>query len=649
MNKSAKIAFCCKESNDLLKVFNNCGYSAKNDTDLKKLISEMDNDSAILVLCDSYPIQNPKFSEDILDLAKEKNIRLYVEYENGTPKATVSERVVVADDFFGELKKGSILMANDIYYLPMEKKDNVHLYICKVAGYDRIAFEMPEEKYPVLFEEGDVLFAATCFSNFVTARFSPADSLVVFWKHIFSWLTKGEFAPSLDYELSVGATYKENEEMIKGYEMRAAQRTYNWFERYMLSQEEFGIGVLEGTMSKIQANGSQRLHSVMRADCILESALLFALEGKINANPKATEICKNILEYGFSKEFYNDDENTPEYGFINWFKSKKTFYGDDNARALLAALCIRNITGDTDYDEKILTCLLANLRTSNENGFKERLITAEELSAKGWKYYYNLKEEFSLRPHFQCYLWACFIWGYMLTGYKEFLDKAKSGIRITMEGFTDKWVWTNSLSAEIARMILPLAFLIKVEDTPEHRLWLKKVIDELNAHIVDCGAVEDFIGDLSMGTYPPPQSNEDFGSGEASLIQNNGDTATDLLYTTNWAFLGLFEAANVTGDKEIEALCDKMAEFLCRIQITSKAHPELDGAWMRSFDFKKWEYFGSSADRDWGAWCIETGWTNAWIASVLYMRNAGITLLNFKCGECFNANTNEIINKMMKL
>ena len=28
----------------------------------------------------------------------------------------------------------------------------------------------------------------------------------------------------------------------------------------------------------------------------------------------------------------------------------------------------------------------------------------------------------------------------------------------------------------------------------------------------------------------------------------------------------------------------------------SEAHPELDGAWFRAFDFKRWEYFGSNAD-----------------------------------------------------
>ena len=164
---------------------------------------------------------------------------------------------------------------------------------------------------------------------------------------------------------------------------------------------------------------------------------------------------------------------------------------------------------------------------------------------------------------------------------------------------------------------------------------------------MECGAVLDMFGDVSKGTYPPPQSNEAYGTTEASLVQNNGDPATDLLYTTNWAFLGLHEAADATGDPELKRAEDKLAEFLCRIQIKSDSHPNLDGAWMRSFDFDKWEYFGSSADRDWGAWCVETGWTNAWIASVLYLRKLNRPLMTDEAKENFQKIAPDIIKEMM--
>jgi hypothetical protein len=41
---------------------------------------------------------------------------------------------------------------------------------------------------------------------------------------------------------------------------------------------------------------------------------------------------------------------------------------------------------------------------------------------------------------------------------------------------------------------------------------------------------------------------------------------------------------------------------------------------MRGFDYSKWEYYSSAADIGWGAACVESGWSNAWIASILYLR-----------------------------
>jgi hypothetical protein len=95
----------------------------------------------------------------------------------------------------------------------------------------------------------------------------------------------------------------------------------------------------------------------------------------------------------------------------------------------------------------------------------------------------------------------------------------------------------------------------------------------------------------------------------------------DLLYTSNFALLGLHEAAAATGDTFYTHAADKLVALLCRIQARSSIHPELDGAWMRAFEFRRWDYWGSDPDDGWGVWSIETGWTQAWITSVLAMRH----------------------------
>ena len=63
-----------------------------------------------------------------------------------------------------------------------------------------------------------------------------------------------------------------------------------------------------------------------------------------------------------------------------------------------------------------------------------------------------------------------------------------------------------------------------------------------------------------------------------------------MLYTCNFALLGLHEAVAATGDPELKAAEDKLAEFLCRIQIRSERIPYLDGGWFRAFDYKQWDY-----------------------------------------------------------
>lgn len=42
---------------------------------------------------------------------------------------------------------------------------------------------------------------------------------------------------------------------------------------------------------------------------------------------------------------------------------------------------------------------------------------------------------------------------------------------------------------------------------------------------------------------------------------------------------------------------------------------------MRAFDFWRWDHWGSDSDDGWGVWSMETGWTQAWITSVLALRH----------------------------
>ena len=248
---------------------------------------------------------------------------------------------------------------------------------------------------------------------------------------------------------------------------------------------------------------------------------------------------------------------------------------------------------------------------------RDARIDVGALEAKGWRDYHDASP---VNPalNFEAYLWACHLWGYQQTGDPAFLDKARTAIRMTMEVYPKGWRWGDSM--ERARILLPLAWLVRVEDTPEHRAWLARIANDLIATQHATGALPENLKGTGGGHYLIPQSNEAYGTGETPLIQSNGDPASDQLYTTGFALLGFHEAHAATGDDAYRDAGDRLAQYLARIQVKSDALPYLDGAWFRAFDYGRWDYWSSSADVGWGAWSVEAGWGPAWITAVMGLR-----------------------------
>jgi hypothetical protein len=173
------------------------------------------------------------------------------------------------------------------------------------------------------------------------------------------------------------------------------------------------------------------------------------------------------------------------------------YYGDDAARSLLGAMTTSVLLKTSKWDEYIMRCLVANLRTTGKYGFRGNRLDERGLQAKGWKYHYD-RDIVNYAPHYEGYLWACHLLAYRLTGYRLFLDRGKTAISMTMKAYPDRWRWVNSFQLERARMIFPLAWLVRVEDTPEHREWLKRVATDMAAAQDDSGAIRDVIGDMKM-------------------------------------------------------------------------------------------------------------------------------------------------------
>jgi hypothetical protein len=661
------LVFSCSASNDLYKLLASGTASFPRYESPGEAVARAESGSGVLILAEGYPRKATELSPDLFRKAAGKKLRLYVEFPSFVPGLQVGqpcavakeftgnllERMVVASDAFSPgLEKLSILDFHDGRYMPINAV-NADLSLARVAGFNKAVYGLPAEGVnPILFKapDGDVLIAATKLSHFITGRYEPVKSWGIVWTWILEWLRPTAPIRPGKFEPAVHPSFGPHQPLPADAEIQAFQRGVAWYSQARLfvhsSWEKTVVeraaldcpspgppsdwplgdgsaGVLEGFSTIMEYDGSQLVDWWRRNDCTGETSMAMALSSTMSGIPRHGEIAANLIDFIYRSPLAQGpraDPTSPSYGLVGWELPKNEgYWGDDNARSAFGALATAALLKSDRWDELVLRCLLANFRTTGKLGFRQAKVTEQQLQEKGWRHFYEAAN-IQYAPHYQSYLWAAFLWAYDKTRYAGFLERAKTAVRMTMAAYPDKWRWTNGMQQERARMLLPLAWMVRVEDSPEHRQRLKRMAEALLALQDDCGALREEIGPSAQGQLNPPKSNQAYGKSEAPLIQENGDPVCDLLYTSNFAFLGLHEAAAATGDTFYSHAEDKLADFLCRIQARSSVHPELDGAWMRAFDFSRWDYWASDSDHGWGVWLVETGWTQAWITSVLALR-----------------------------
>ena len=617
-----------------------CLLDAKTTDSLEKAIAKAKKGSPILCLGGDYPIPSEcRLSDELLAKAQKKQLKLYVEYADECGRLAFGEavqppysRFCISSPVFGKsLPPFRILVPHSCWARPVNAEVAPLMVLARVAGYRKAVFGLPENTLPILFFHPDypnVLVATSGLSHFARGRYAPEKDWLALWNWILEWLGADERILCCDTQ--VHPTFGAKGRLPKKSEMTAFQRNREWLRNYMIGSTNM---VYEGFTSGIDEKGSQRMGTHARGDCTGEVLPVFAYGWKHDHNPKDKQLTLGILKNLFGHSLGDsyllcDDKTNPCYGMLRFYDNLDAYYGDDNLRSAMGCILASEWIGTDLYDEQILRCLLSVLRTTGPLGFRETALRYPAVFADGknWDYFRD-KPTVNLRAHSQGWMWAGFIMAWRATGHAPFLQKGKLGIRAYMKKFPDEVTWTNGLAQEIARMLLPLAMLVEVEDTKANRALLEKCFRQLEPQL-DHGGVRELLGKREHAMYPAPDSNEKYGVTEAPLIQENGDPCCDLLYTTNYAFPGLHEAALATGNPKYAAAADKMADFLARIQSTSKSHPELDGLWFRGFDTELWEYFGSSADTGWSAWCVETGWTNSWIPLTFALRHEKQSMLS---------------------
>jgi hypothetical protein len=688
--KVLKFFFSCRPDNDLYRVLGENGTKYPRYGNPAAAVEAATEGSGVLILADEYPEKPTTVEPAVFEEAAKKKLRLYVEYPAALPDMQIGEpkgdrllRGVVTSDIFGvSLPPMWIVGINGCRYLPM-KAEKPYLALARVAGVDTAVFGLKDASpEPLLFDHprGDLLVATGKLSNFVTGRYMPDAAWRTIWRTILKRLQPDAAVLDLQWTPTVRPSYGRDEPLPADVEIQALRRSTDWLTtnrmlRHSAWPKEMmdwslhygnlhdlpksdcpegdgSLGILEGFSSTIRADGSQLMRYAVRNDCMGETAMQLALDAAATSRPqseqKATaQIAANLLDYIYDKSGlatgYRLNPDDPACGLVGWeLDTSDGYWGDDNARSALGALTVSALRKESRWNDAIARNLLGNLRTTGVYGFRVECLRDIELKRDGWKFYWQ-GNHVKYSPHMEAWLWPYFLWAYEKTRFEPFLARTETAARMLMKAYPN-WFWVNRSGAiERARALMPLAWLVRVKDTPEHRQWLRKVAEDLIALQDSSGAIRETIGNDGQGT----PSNAAYGTEETSLIQANGDSVADMLYTCNFALIGLHEAAAATGDNFYADAEDKLAKFLCRIQIRSEKHPELNGAWFRGFNFRNWDYWASNSDWEWGPWCTETGWTQPWIAGTLALRQMKTSLWDVAKQAEISKNFDKIRREML--
>ena len=501
-----RIVLSCSPRNDLYRALS----SVPRFSTPEQAIRHARPGTGVAILADTYPETPIPFPENLIAEAKKKRLRVYAEYASpGKPLVANRERAVVATSFFGDaLPPMSILSLHSCHYLPLSG-GKTHLALAKVAGFNKAVYGLPQQSYPLLVEREpeQILLASTQLSRFVTSRYGPSAAWVIVWKQILRWLLANQQDVEIRSTPSVRPAFSASAPLPADAEKNAVSKAVQWYfgarlfihpswahklEEASVFEDRVGppptedmpvgdgtLGLLEGHSSKILLDGSQPARWWIRADCVGETAMVLAL-----ANRKP--VAANLVDFLVRSKMANGSRLDPAnvaYGLLGWNEATRyyknedgydVYYGDDNARCLLGLLATTAITGETRWQHRVWLAILADFRLVGTLGHQKSRYDQEPLARDGWRHYHN--SPIVLHDmNYQAYPWALFLWAYAKTGYQPFLDRCEAGIRLSVEAYPNQWRWSNSITSQQARFLLPLAWLVRVHDTAETRSWLRRV------------------------------------------------------------------------------------------------------------------------------------------------------------------------------
>jgi len=443
----------------------------------------------------------------------------------GVPQRTNWERAVVTSDVFGDtVRRNCILAIHGCHFIPMAIQ-NPLISHGLVAGFDKAVYGPARDSKPVLgmhtLPNGlSVMLASTKLSCFVRARYAPTDAWSVSWTFILRWLAPSADIKVLQWDATVRPMFSKSAPLPPNAEVAALRRGIEWFytSRMLVhptmlptyNQPANGpepasaetpaaaiwpyghrtgrmpslktpvgdgsLGILDGFDARIFPDGTQPVRWWIRADCCGEVAGSLAAASSVLGDPQLAKTSENLSDWllFMSPISVGDHANPqrPAFGLLGWNASPAycgpgtmdgydVYYGDDNARTMLGMMLAGGMLETQKFAHRLAAALLGNMRLTGIKGFLPDRIDQPPLEQSGWQTLHRGTQT-SFFPQMQAMMWCCFLWAYRETRAPLFLERAKAGITATMAAYADRWVWMNEIQQERAKMLLALAWLVRI-------------------------------------------------------------------------------------------------------------------------------------------------------------------------------------------
>jgi hypothetical protein len=396
---------------------------------------------------------------------------------------------------------------------------------------------------------------------------------------------------------------------IKPRLVRALKKNIDWFiNSGVMIPQDGKWGVAERILNTVDNGSTEKIYSSFpawtefatysiieqrRADCNFETAFLFLLAADVFEDAKYYETAVNILDFLYKRSgLLNRYDKKYPLGVWNWshIKWTETLWFDDNGWNCYLQLLIaeKYPVLEAGYEMRKWALLLADSLTEGFNTFFD----LQPSSANVWQGALKL-------PH-----WGALVCIALARAWRE--QPKPEYIEIVDK--YHEYLWRerdNFIVSEDAYVLIGASITAQLIDNPRYWRVAEYYADKLISKI-----------DRETGNIPAEHK-------EAP----RGTHLADMIYTVNWALLGLQTVSALTNNEKYRKAFKKVLGLVIKIQ-DDCPDKQYNGCWRGMYDIKAGKWGGGNCYEG-GAGSIYTGWTNAPISWVLAFEILGETpLLN---------------------